>query len=157
MSAVVPDYTERIWRYQDNSPNMRWTEGGDYTERIWRYQDNLTVPPGLTVGDYTERIWRYQDNALVNIVRVMDLVRLYREDLAVSGQHIPRCQQTDGRRLYREDLAVSGQLEQVCEGSWTFALIIPRGFGGIRTTNMMSRYIVEGAIIPRGFGGIRTT
>ena len=35
-------------------------------------------------------------------------------------------------------------------------MIIPRGFGGIRTT-VASGVSLEEAIIPRGFGGIRTT
>ena len=35
-------------------------------------------------------------------------------------------------------------------------MIIPRGFGGIRTTLLdLLRILIE--IIPRGFGGIRTT
>ena len=34
--------------------------------------------------------------------------------------------------------------------------IIPRGFGGIRTTNELTEDDA-GQIIPRGFGGIRTT
>ena len=62
------------------------------------------------VSDYTERIWRYQDNC--NLVEIT-LIQ-------------PK--------------------------------IIPRGFGGIRTTNTRPkiRSFVDG-IIPRGFGGIRTT
>ena len=34
------DYTERIWRYQDNPKGAHVAGAGDYTERIWRYQDN---------------------------------------------------------------------------------------------------------------------
>ena len=90
-----------------------------------------------------ERIWRYQDNWPIL------KVRLYREDLAVSG-------------LYREDLAVSGQRIEI----ETNMMIIPRGFGGIRTTFLdLLRILIaeriwryqDNQIIPRGFGGIRTT
>ena len=35
------DYTERIWRYQDNWQGFVLEVDGDYTERIWRYQDNV--------------------------------------------------------------------------------------------------------------------
>ena len=34
------DYTERIWRYQDNPLRNHPDNYDDYTERIWRYQDN---------------------------------------------------------------------------------------------------------------------
>ena len=37
-------------------------ESIDYTERIWRYQDNAILKNLLAPRDYTERIWRYQDN-----------------------------------------------------------------------------------------------
>ena len=80
-------------------------------------------------------------------------IRLYREDLAVSGQLDDSSRETDVG-LYREDLAVSGQL-----GGRNFHSrleIIPRGFGGIRTTSAL--YLATyPMIIPRGFGGIRTT
>ena len=56
------DYTERIWRYQDNSIAFSVEWKFDYTERIWRYQDNILYTLIHIVEDYTERIWRYQDN-----------------------------------------------------------------------------------------------
>ena len=37
-----------------------------------------------------------------------------------------------------------------------FGMIIPRGFGGIRTTPLGFGVFLN-SIIPRGFGGIRTT
>ena len=60
-------------------------------------------------------------------------------------------------RLYREDLAVSGQLIVVTV-RYCWIEIIPRGFGGIRTTTLgyLTCLDIE-LIIPRGFGGIRTT
>ena len=58
----VVDYTERIWRYQDNNMVVPSSADCDYTERIWRYQDNTTADAVRTLKDYTERIWRYQDN-----------------------------------------------------------------------------------------------
>ena len=56
--------------------------------------------------DYTERIWRYQDNCACSWLYAR--LGLYREDLAVSGQH-PDIREFIKARLYREDLAVSGQ------------------------------------------------
>ena len=61
-----PDYTERIWRYQDNSAGYRDVYLNDYTERIWRYQDNCARRGIVVTIDYTERIWRYQDNVARN-------------------------------------------------------------------------------------------
>ena len=57
-------------------------------------------------------------------------------------------------RLYREDLAVSGQRNVKHEIH--ISRIIPRGFGGIRTT-ISGLTLRISLIIPRGFGGIRTT
>ena len=57
--------------------------------------------------------------------------RLYREDLAVSGQRNDLHSKSKSR-LYREDLAVSGQHSNISRT--TPPMIIPRGFGGIRTT-----------------------
>ena len=73
--------------------------------------------------------------------------------MAVSGQ-LDDSGTEFRERLYREDLAVSGQLDQLSGPSKP--KIIPRGFGGIRTT---ARRFVDDweGIIPRGFGGIRTT
>ena len=51
-------------------------------------------------------------------------------------------------------MAVSGQLKLVDTENRT--PIIPRGFGGIRTTGELVTY-TSTWIIPRGFGGIRTT
>ena len=39
--SMCSDYTERIWRYQDNSRTFNNFGFTDYTERIWRYQDNI--------------------------------------------------------------------------------------------------------------------
>ena len=51
-------------------------------------------------------------------------------------------------------MAVSGQLINI--PSSIAKLIIPRGFGGIRTTHL-DKTGLQLEIIPRGFGGIRTT
>ena len=59
------DYTERIWRYQDNLSEYSRMMFADYTERIWRYQDNAHGRLDSEDRDYTERIWRYQDNYMV--------------------------------------------------------------------------------------------
>ncbi len=83
----------------------------------------------LRLFDYTERIWRYQDN-------------------------YGREKSSKTKRLYREDLAVSGQLSSIL--TKFSPEIIPRGFGGIRTT-LVGPQGQDFVIIPRGFGGIRTT
>ena len=73
--------------------------------------------------------------------------------MAVSGQlEGEKC--VDAARLYREDLAVSGQPKDSKNHSKFW--IIPRGFGGIRTTDG-TNFSDRDLIIPRGFGGIRTT
>ena len=108
--AIVEDYTERIWRYQDNMNSLAFATAWDYTERIWRYQDNDYFVTTDDVKDYTERIWRYQDNSIYGMV----IIRLdYTE------------------RIWR----LSGQplLQAYPACFW----IIPRGFGGIRTTTVI--------------------
>ena len=84
IQLTTTDYTERIWRYQDNRTNILKGDIYDYTERIWRYQDNSSTDQNPLATDYTERIWRYQDNWIV--IETIIFPRLYREDLAVSGQ-----------------------------------------------------------------------
>ena len=61
------DYTERIWRYQDNYTTLPARVATDYTERIWRYQDNTLDARLTNCLDYTERIWRYQDNCVIYV------------------------------------------------------------------------------------------
>ena len=73
--------------------------------------------------------------------------------MAVSGQR-HRNNAGGAGGLYREDLAVSGQL--TASSGTGQSSIIPRGFGGIRTTGWEAD-AGGGGIIPRGFGGIRTT
>ena len=100
----------------------------DYTERIWRYQDNEVIDIPQDDGDYTERIWRYQDNCTSTRARL--------------EQIIPR-----GFGGIRTTYSEIGTIDR---------LIIPRGFGGIRTTDRRLAFSFH-MIIPRGFGGIRTT
>ena len=127
--ALRDDYTERIWRYQDNESSLQTTWIVDYTERIWRYQDNQTALPGDTTQDYTERIWRYQDNVQTKLEYTCcdytERIWRYQDNDAVEHfknvddytERIWRYQDnptaittTSAQRLYREDLAVSGQL-----------------------------------------------
>ncbi len=99
------DYTERIWRYQDNRRTVAMVQRHDYTERIWRYQDNRALARERLRGDYTERIWRYQDNRFIRYVK----------EITDYTERIWRYQDN------RASLTAS-------------MTIIPRGFGGIRTT-----------------------
>ena len=79
------------------------------------------------------------------------MFRLYREDLAVSGQQSTK-DSIENIRLYREDLAVSGQ-----------RAVVPHKWGLYREDLAVSgqqfRRVLyqQPQIIPRGFGGIRTT
>ena len=77
--------------------------------------------------------------------------------MAVSGQlRTPLLDIRNQYGLYREDLAVSGQRRSQTELRRLYFGIIPRGFGGIRTTEN-HEFVLVRKIIPRGFGGIRTT
>ncbi len=91
---------------------MRQVIFPDYTERIWRYQDNSYAGPleSIDRGLYREDL--AVSGQLASRIRIfrIRLIRLYREDLAVSGQHIT-INVAGGEGLYREDLAVSGQLK----------------------------------------------
>ena len=85
------------------------------------------------------------------------LARLYREDLAVSGQRILSMEQFPyARRLYREDLAVSGQLAGDIDWSKLGLYREDLAVSGQRRAKNMS-ILKSVKIIPRGFGGIRTT
>ena len=108
--VVVFDYTERIWRYQDNRKVEPSTLRLDYTERIWRYQDNSALAARILRLDYTERIWRYQDNCRMRslCLRADYTERIWRyQDNSMTWSW----RSTGG--LYREDLAVSGQLIEI--------------------------------------------
>ena len=106
------DYTERIWRYQDNWKTIQTLINREIIPRGFggiRTTDRSELSWKNVSKDYTERIWRYQDNEDNRFGVFLYYFGLYREDLAVSGQRKEILSTIEHVGLYREDLAVSGQ------------------------------------------------